>query len=154
MYEKVRCTCRVVVLLIKSIAFLWHSHCRCRCRRCRRILRSHFSSLAPIAPTFLIFQFHVARTITNMFEKIVGPGTLVRIINNYWMRLSIIWRIMEIEEGVIRRWRITASEISKIHQMIRKLNLIIVLFFNQNTVKPLLNGHLWDLPKCPLNRGL
>ena len=22
-----------------------------------------------------------------------------------------------------------------------------------DTVKPLLSGHLWDLPKCPLNRG-
>ena len=24
---------------------------------------------------------------------------------------------------------------------------------NNNTVKPLLSGHLWDLPKCPLNRS-
>ena len=23
---------------------------------------------------------------------------------------------------------------------------------NNNTGKPLLSGHLWDLPKCPLNR--
>ena len=23
----------------------------------------------------------------------------------------------------------------------------------RTTVKPLLSGHLWDLPKCPLNRG-
>ena len=36
-------------------------------------------------------------------------------LNNWWMRLSILWRIMEIEEGVIRRSRrlrrITPSEI-------------------------------------------
>ena len=25
------------------------------------------------------------------------------LINNKWMRLSILWKIMEIEEGVIRR---------------------------------------------------
>ena len=24
---------------------------------------------------------------------------------------------------------------------------------DNNTVEPLLSGHLWDLPKCPLNRG-
>ena len=48
------------------------------------------------------------------------------------MRLSILWRIMEIEEGVIRRGRrprwITPSEISIILHMIRKLNSIIVYY--------------------------
>ena len=52
------------------------------------------------------------------------------------MRLSILWRIMEIEEGVIRRGRrptrITPSEISIILHMIRKPNSIIVLLFIQN----------------------
>ena len=53
-----------------------------------------------------------------------------------WTRLSILWRIMEIEEGVIRRGRrprrITPSEISIIFHMIRKPNSIIVLLFIQN----------------------
>ena len=52
------------------------------------------------------------------------------------MRLSILWRIMEIEEGVIR-WglrprRITPSEISIVLHMLRKPNSIIVLSFIQN----------------------
>ena len=58
-----------------------------------------------------------------------------RIINNYWMRLSILWRIMEIGERVIRRgrWprRITLSEILIILHMIRKPNSITVLLFIQ-----------------------
>ena len=45
------------------------------------------------------------------------------------MRLSILWRIMEIKEGVIR---IKPSEISIILHMIRKPNSITVLFFIQN----------------------
>ena len=48
----------------------------------------------------------------------------------------IIWRIMEISEGVIPRGRrprgITPSEISIILHMIRKLNSITVLLFIQN----------------------
>ena len=55
------------------------------------------------------------------------------------MRLSILWRIMEIEEGVIRRGRrprpITPSEISIILHMIRKPNSITVLLFIQNIAK-------------------
>ena len=52
------------------------------------------------------------------------------------MRLSILWRIMEIEEGVIRRGRrprrITPSSISIILHRIRKPNSITVLLFIQN----------------------
>ena len=55
------------------------------------------------------------------------------------MRLSILWRIMEIEEGVFRRGRrprrITPSEISIILRMIRKPNSITVLLFIQNNSK-------------------
>ena len=55
------------------------------------------------------------------------------------MRLGILWRIMEIEEGVVRRGRrsrrITPSEISVILHMIRKPNSIIVLLFIQNNFK-------------------
>ena len=53
------------------------------------------------------------------------------LINNYWMRLSILWTIMEIEKGVRPR-RITPSEISIIRHMIGKPNSIIVLIFIQN----------------------
>ena len=53
------------------------------------------------------------------------------------MKLNIIYIIMEIEEGVIRRGRrprrIKPSEISIILYMIRKPNSIIVLLFIQNT---------------------
>ena len=54
------------------------------------------------------------------------------------MRLSILRRIMEIEEGVIRRGRrprrITPSSISIILRKIRKPNSIIVLLFIQNNL--------------------
>ena len=46
------------------------------------------------------------------------------------MRLSILRRIMKIEEGVARQ--ITPSEISIILQMIRQPNSIIALLFIQN----------------------
>ena len=56
--------------------------------------------------------------------------------NSEWMRLSILWRIVEIEESVIRRGRrprrITPSEISIILHMIRKPNSITALLFIQN----------------------
>ena len=62
-------------------------------------------------------------------------GLLNFILNNWWIRLSILWRIIEIEKGVIRRGRrprrITPSEISTILHMMRKPNSIIVLLFIQ-----------------------
>ena len=63
-------------------------------------------------------------------------GFLNFIFNNWWIRLSILWRMIEMEEGVIRRARrprrITPSEISTILHMMRKPNSIIVLLFIQN----------------------
>ena len=63
------------------------------------------------------------------------------IFSNYWMRLSMIWRIMQIEEGVIRLSlrlrRITPSEICIILHIIRKPNSIIVLLFIQNISRAL-----------------
>ena len=63
------------------------------------------------------------------------------------MRRSILWRIMEIEEGVIRRGRrprrITLSEISIILHMIRKPNSITVLLFIQN------NSQFKNIAKTP-----
>ena len=58
------------------------------------------------------------------------------IFSNYWMRLSRIWRILQIKEGVIHRglrprW-ITPSEICRILQILpRKPNSIIALLFIQ-----------------------
>jgi len=50
------------------------------------------------------------------------------IFNNYWMRLSMIWRIMQIEESVIRPWRIRLSEIFVIFHITRKPNSIFFYY--------------------------
>ena len=50
-----------------------------------------------------------------------GSKTCLLCFFNYWMRLSIVWRIMEIEERP--KW-ITLSEITIILQMIRRPNWI------------------------------
>ena len=56
--------------------------------------------------------------------------------SNYWMRLSRIWRILQIKEGVIHRGRrprwITPSEICRILHILLKPNSIIALLFIQN----------------------
>ena len=56
--------------------------------------------------------------------------------SNYWMRLSRIWRIGQIEEGVIHRGRrprwITPSEICLILHILGKPNSLIALLFIQN----------------------
>ena len=63
-------------------------------------------------------------------------GWLILIFSNYWMRLSRIWRILQIKKGVIHRsgrprW-ITSSEICRILHILRKPNSIIALLFIQN----------------------
>ena len=59
-----------------------------------------------------------------------------KISSNYWMRLSRIWRILQIKEGVIHRARrpkwITPSEICRILHILRKPNSITALLFIQN----------------------
>ena len=62
--------------------------------------------------------------------------SLQLIFSNYWMRLSRIWRILQVEESVIHlglrpRW-ITLSEICRILHILRKPNSIIALLFIQN----------------------
>ena len=56
--------------------------------------------------------------------------------SNYWLRLSRIWRILQIKEGIIHRGRsprwITPSEICRILHILRKPNSIIALLFIQN----------------------
>ena len=60
----------------------------------------------------------------------------LRMFSNYWMRLSRIWTILQIKEGVIHRGRrprwITTSEICRILHILRKPNSIIALLFIQN----------------------
>ena len=69
---------------------------------------------------------------------------LEQIINSYWMRLSIIWRIREIKEDVIcqgcRMRLITTPEISIILQMMLKLNQIIFLIPILKTSKNMLTS--------------
>ena len=64
------------------------------------------------------------------------PPETMLIFSNYWMRLSRIWRILQIKEGVIHRGRrprwITLSEICRILHILRKPNSIIALLFIQN----------------------
>ena len=60
----------------------------------------------------------------------------VSIFSNYWMRLSWIWRILQIKEVVIHRGRrprwITPSEICRILHILRKPNSVVALLFIQN----------------------
>ena len=63
--------------------------------------------------------------------------------SNYWMRLRMERGIMQIVQGVRPRW-ITASEISIILHIIRKLLWVVVLFCIQNIskfLKPALPPH-------------
>ena len=68
--------------------------------------------------------------------KLSENDNVTIIIGNYWMRLSRIWRILQIKEAVIHRGRrprwITLSEICRILHILRKANSIIALLFIQN----------------------
>ena len=65
------------------------------------------------------------------------------------MRLSRIWRILQIKEGVIHRGRrprwITPSEICRILDILRKPNSIIALLFIQNISSFLKEFHHYAL---------
>jgi len=69
-------------------------------------------------------------------QSAVTSGIQERIISNHWMRLSRIWRILQVEESVIHRSRrprwITPSEICRILHVLRKPNSIIALLFIWN----------------------
>ena len=83
----------------------------------------------------------------HSFKKDVKSFPVLRqkttiLISSYWMRLSRMWRIMQIEETV---W-ITASEICVILHIIRKLDSIIVLLFIPNISK-----FFTSLPPCRLS---
>ena len=66
------------------------------------------------------------------------------ILSNYWMRLSRIWRILQIKEGVIHRGRrprwITPSEICRILHILRKPNSINYCFVIHSKYFPILKG--------------
>ena len=100
------------------------------------------------AIVFIILQiFYATRAVLKICWGIFGHVTCLDqsrasekiwciIISNYWMRLSRIWRILQIKEGVIHRGRrprwITPSEICRILHILQKPNSIITLLFIQN----------------------
>ena len=100
-----------------------------------------WSRLSKLIPDWLSCVWKIART-----SVIVGKTRLLslkvllraqeRIFSNYWMRLSRIWRILQIKEGVIHRGRwprwITPSLICRILHILRKPNSMIALLFIQN----------------------
>ena len=73
----------------------------------------------------------------NLFEnRCIYIYIYIYIFTNYWMRLSRIWGILQIKEGVIHpgwrpRW-IIFSDICRIFHILRKPNSIIILLFIQN----------------------
>ena len=97
-------------------------------QRLRRVLSSipHASNIS-----LLFLRNRLFRTVT------AEEGDEV-LFSNYWMRLSRIWRILQVEESVIHRGRrqrwITPSEICRILPILRKPNSIIALLFIQNII--------------------
>ena len=96
--------------------------------------------------TLNILSFHslvLARDVPTTQRNKIRYETCwtVTIFSNYWMRLSRIWRILQIKEGVIHRGQrprwITISEIWRILHILRKPNSIIALLFIQN-ISPLM----------------
>ena len=49
-------------------------------------------------------------------------------------------------------WCISIRLLPQFDSCLLQVKLLVVLSFS-HTVKPLLSRHLWDLPKCPFNRG-
>ena len=64
--------------------------------------------------------------------------------SNYWMRLSRIWRILQIKEGLIHRGRrprfITPSEICRVLHILRKPNSIIAFIYYSFKIFLILKG--------------
>ena len=83
--------------------------------------------------------FFTGETLFFKWKVVLGSRVIavrLRIFSSYWVRLSRIWRILRIKEGVIYRgwtprWN-TPSEICRILHMLRKPNSIIALLFIQN----------------------
>ena len=72
------------------------------------------------------------------------PNLRIFIFSNYWMRLSSIWRTLQIKEGVIHRGRksrwITPNEICRILDILRKPTSIIALLIIHSKYFPVLKG--------------
>ena len=70
---------------------------------------------------------------SSVFSNCQKENLSYYLISNWWMRLSRIWRIKQIEEGVIHRVRrprwITPSQICLILHILRKPNSFIALLF-------------------------
>ena len=76
-------------------------------------------------------RFTISARILPCFRKLS-----LLLISNYWMRLSKIWRVLHIKEGIINRSRrprwITSSKICRILHILLKPNSISALLFIQN----------------------
>ena len=89
---------------------------------------------------FLFWIFHLSAGTKGFYLQILSNAQYQQyeIISNYWMRLSSIWRILQVEESVIHRGQrprwITPSEICRILHILRKPNSIIALLFIQNII--------------------
>ena len=78
------------------------------------------------------------------------------IISNYWMRLSRIWRILQIKEDVIHRGRrprwITPSEICRILHILRKPNSIIANYYSFKIFSPVWRSFAISMFVFPLTK--
>ena len=88
-------------------------------------------------------RLYPTRSFAPHWQSITSYPTRTRgIIVNYWMRLSWIWRILQVEEGVIhqgrRPRRIKPSESCRILHILRKLNSIIGMLYNSLKIFSLL----------------
>ena len=66
----------------------------------------------------------------------IAPSKGLIIINNHdcpWMRLSIIWRIMEVEEGVNRFWDLHNSSSDTKAEFNTVFTNIVLLFIQNNS---------------------
>ena len=81
-------------------------------------------------------EMGIFANVTRLYQSRASGNIWWIIISNYWMRLSRIWTILQVEESVIHRGRrprwITLSEICRILHILRKPNSIIALLFIQN----------------------
>ena len=131
-------TWQMFLAALWELLILWHS-----CYKCHGQIKSTtFWSLLYCSETLLgpIFMeklcMHVCMYVAEKLNSGLPRTTSASFRNNYWMRLSRIWRILQIKEGVIHRGRrprwITPSEICRILHILQKPNSIIALLFIQN----------------------
>ena len=115
---------------------------------CEKVMKTSFITKQPNSSLTLSSQSQLNCMLTKdctsaqlklskcLIDSLNYQNVIIGIFSNYWMRLSRIWRILQIKECVIhggrrRRW-ITPSEICRILHILRKPNSIIALLFIQN----------------------